>query len=51
MTQSALAFAIGVFIRIVEVWEAGRNRPSGVVVPVAVFSDGDHSLLYRLIIK
>jgi putative transcriptional regulator len=48
LTQSALAFAIGVSPRTVEAWESGRNEPSGTASRLLYLLDRDHSLLSHL---
>lgn len=48
LTQSALAFAMGVSTRTVEAWEAGRNIPSGLACRMLYLLDNDHSLVDRL---
>ena len=48
LTQSSLAFAMGVSTRTVEAWEAGRNIPSGLACRMLYLLDSDHSLLDRL---
>lgn len=48
LTQSALAFAMGVSTRTVEAWETGRNTPSGLACRMLYLLDSDHSLVDRL---
>lgn len=51
LTQSALAYVIGVSAGTVDEWEKGKNRPSGTASRLLYLLDGDHSLLDRLIAR
>ena len=48
LTQSALAYAIGVSPKTVEEWEAGEAEPSGLASRFLYLLDSDHSLVDRL---
>ena len=48
LTQSGLAYVMGVSPKTVEAWETGKNEPSGAASRLLYLLDGDHSLLERL---
>lgn len=49
LSQRALAGVLGVSVRTVEAWEAGRNVPSGAARHLLFLLDCDHSLVQRLV--
>ncbi len=51
LSQRALANVLGVSVRTVEAWEAGRNVPSGAARHLLFLLDNDHSLVQRLVAK
>lgn len=51
LSQRALASVLGVSVRTVEAWEAGRNVPSGAARHLLFLLDGDHSLVQRLVAR
>ena len=51
LSQKALAAVLGVSIRTVEAWEAGRNAPSGSARHLLYLIDKDNSLVNHLIMK
>lgn len=51
LSQKALAAVLGVSVRTVEAWEAGKNTPSGAANRLLYLFDTDHSLIDRLIVR
>ncbi len=53
LTQSIFAYAIGVSIKTVEAWEAGRNHPNGPAQRILFLLENDKSFLkkYKIIGK
>lgn len=51
LSQRALASVLGVSVRTVEAWEAGRNVPSGAARHLLFLLDSDHSLVQRLVAR
>lgn len=51
LSQRALAAVLGVSVRTVEAWEAGKNSPSGAASRLLYLFDCDHSLVDRLIVR
>lgn len=51
LSQRALASVLGVSVRTVEAWEAGRNVPSGAARHLLFLLDSDHSLVQRLAVR
>lgn len=51
LSQKALAAVLGVSVRTVEAWEAGKNTPSGAANRLLYLFDNDHSLIDRLIVR
>ena len=51
LSQRALAGVLGVSVRTVEAWEAGRNVPSGAARHLLFLLDSDHSLVQRLVAR
>lgn len=49
LSQRALASVLGVSVRTVEAWEAGRNVPSGAARHLLFLLDCDHSLVRWLV--
>ena len=47
MTQRLFAEAIGVSVKTIESWEAGKNRPSGIANRMLELLQHDNSLLER----
>ena len=50
-TQAVFAQYMGVSVKTVEAWEAGRNVPSGAARHLLFLLDSDHSLVQRLVAR
>lgn len=49
LSQRALATALGVSVRTVEAWEAGKNTPSGSSMKLLYLIEKDNNILHQLL--